>query len=100
MSTYYLGTSKLRIKVINLYDPNLNIESSRSVNVKTLKQFVQSLDRCTMYVTSTMPNIFLYLQVDDSKSQTYNLPYRVFLGFVAGLISEDETKIDWLTYGF
>lgn len=101
MSVYRLGNNKLRIEIIDSNAPLLDIKSSRFMRPRDLRRIAGAFERSILCVTSTMPDVFFYIQVDDSNSKTYHMPYRVFLGFVAELnLYEEKATLDWLQCGF
>ena len=97
---YQLGSTEVEIKVTNVDDNHLEVRDSHFMSAHHLKELVMALDGSTLFVTHTMPQVFLSLKSVDTTSRTYHMSYRAFLGFASALTFPEEDKQDWKKMGF
>lgn len=98
---YLLGDSEIQIEVIDLNDSRVNKKIRQSLSASGLKQLLLAFPLARLLVTPTMPEVFFVIVVGCTKSRTYQMPYRSFLGFVSQLsVPEAKRKPEWMIYGF
>jgi len=97
---YKCGNVDFVIEVIDADDLRLSgvAEYIKPSNLKTLAQY-EGLQR--IYITSTMPDVFVRFVFDNHETPTYCVKYRPFLSFAAQLEQiEPSQKLDWKKVGF
>lgn len=84
------------LDVLELHELERGPIYAKLITASGLKRFIRNNDVKEMFVTSTLPNV--YVQISQ---HLFTIPYRPFLSFLSGLYEiEEETEINWLRHGF
>lgn len=97
---YKCGGVEFIIEVIDADDYRLFgiAEYIKASNLKILMSY-QGLQK--IYITATMPDVFMRFVFENHETPTYCVQYRPFLSFAAQLEHiEPECKLDWREVGF
>lgn len=98
---YSLEERKFWFEVVSIDDPRMDLSNPSIISGKKLVQLVKYLEPTTIYVTATIPNVYIQFKCEDKQPKASCLSYRAFLAFAKSIqIPNDDLVLDWKTYGF
>lgn len=98
---YKCGGVEFVIEVVDVNDSRLSIGIAEYIKASNLKILVQYEGLQKIYITATMPDVFMRFVFKNHETPTYCVQYRPFLSFAAQLERiESPHQLDWREVGF
>jgi hypothetical protein len=89
--------------VVSIDDYRIDARLAEHVHAQAMCHAVETSDIKVLYVTYTMPEVFVRFQLRDGdlNNKTYKIPYRPFLAFITCLEEvQIKAELRWIECGF